>query len=382
MKKILQVCNTDFYLTKFLIPLLNELYENGYEVHTACHSSKNFTGLENKPFTHHNVSFPNSPSPIGFYKSIKQLIKIIKNNNFDCVNSHNRNASIATRIAAWWCKVPINLYTAHGFYYHDDQSKITKYLTVQLERILAKMTTHTLSQSQEDVDLMTTKGYIKNKDITWIGNGIDNIKFKRIMNNEIIRDKLKLPKNAFIVTAIGRLVEGKGFQDLIAAFSHLAHQYSDVHLLIIGGNISKDISPFEQEIKALIEKNNLTDKITLTGMINNVEEFLGCSDVYVLPSYREGLSRSMLEAMSCEVPIIVTKIRGCREVIIENNNGCMYEPRNIKQLSDLLQWSYNHPIEIKEYANNAQILIKDIYNEKKYTNRQVTAIKELINNDK
>ena len=382
MKKILQVCNTDFYLKKFLKPLIKELLENNYEVHTACNTTKNYQAIEDSRVSHHNVSFPNSPNPFAFIKSIKQLIKIIKQNKFDCVNSHNRNASIAARIAAWWCKVPFNVYTAHGFYFHDDQSKLAQWATIQLERGLAKLTTHTLSQSQEDVDLMIKKGYIKAKDITWIGNGIDTDKFQPVDNKNESRKKLGLPLESFILSAVGRLVKGKGFQDLILTFAELNRLIPNTHLIIIGGSISQDIDTFSHEVAKLIQDNQLENNITLTGMVNNVEDFLSVSDVYILPSYREGVSRSMLEAMSSKVPIIVTKIRGCRELIKEKHNGLLFDAHNRKQLLTQLKWLYKHPKERRQYAINAHALIKKTYNQTAYTNRQVEIIKKLIDYDK
>jgi glycosyltransferase involved in cell wall biosynthesis len=382
MKKILQVCNTDFYLKKFLKPLIEELLNNNYCVHTACHTSHHHKTNEDKRVIHHNVDFPSSPNPLAFLKSIRQLIIIIKQNKYDCVNSHNRNASIAARIAAWWCKVPYNIYTAHGFYFHDDQSKSARWATIQLERFLSKITTHTFSQSQEDVDLMINNGYIQANDISWIGNGIDTQKFQPCENKEDLRHKLNLPQDKFIISAVGRLVKGKGFQDLIRTFIELNKTSSKFHLIIIGGSIEQDIDTFSNQIQESIRSNKLDEYIHLTGMVDNVEDYLSVSDAYVLPSYREGVSRSMLEAMSCDIPIIATKIRGCREIIKNKVNGLLFDAHDDKQLLNQINWLCNNPQEAKKYTHESQKLIKSIYNQTDYTNRQINKLNKLVNNVK
>ena len=101
----------------------------GFEVECACEGEVNDVELLNIIGQIHPIAFPRKASLLSFGRSIIELSKIIKKGNYDCVQSHNRNASIVARIAAWICKVPINLYTAHGMYYHDDQNTFKKNIT-------------------------------------------------------------------------------------------------------------------------------------------------------------------------------------------------------------------------------------------------------------
>jgi glycosyltransferase involved in cell wall biosynthesis len=381
MAKILQVCNTDFYLNRFLKPLVESLLQAGHEVHTACHTTSQFNALEDARITHHPVAFPASASPLGFLRAIGKLTRIIRAGGYDCVNSHNRNASLAARIAAWRCGVPVNLYTAHGFYFHDDQKPPAHWLTVQLERALAKITDHTLSQSLEDMQFMLGKGYLAQGTIDWIGNGIDTQRFQPIKDataKTALRQKLQLPANAWLVAAVGRLVRGKGFQDLIAAFAdfHARHQAS--HLLLIGGNIAQDIEPFAAEIRQQIEALGIQDAVTITGLVSNVPEYLAASDAYVLPSYREGLSRAMLEAMSCQLPVIATQIRGCREVIEPGVTGLLYPPHDTTGLTEQLEILYTQPQLARRMGLAAGQLVRKKYDESHYLQRQLRAFEQLL----
>ncbi len=382
MAKILQVCNTDFYLNRFLKPLIEGLLESGHAVHTACHTTADFNALDDPRVRHFDVNFPATASPWGFVRAIKRLMQIIRAGEYDCVNSHNRNASLAARVAAWRCGVPINLYTAHGYYFHDDQKALAHALTVQMERWLAKITDYTLSQSREDMEFMLAKGYVAENHIDWIGNGIDTQRFLPADargGQDALRQRLALPHEAWTVSAVGRLVRGKGFQDLITAFARFHQRHPNSHLLLIGGNIAQDIEPFAREIRQQIDEAGLHQAITITGLVDNVEDYLAASDAYVLPSYREGVSRSLLEAMSCRLPVVATRIRGCREVIRHGKNGLLYPPHDHAALTEKLEILYTQPQLAASLADAASQTVRRQYDQSHYIERQLNAINTLLN---
>jgi len=382
MARILQVCNTDFYLNRFLRPLVEALLDAGHEVHTACHTTKDFNALDDPRVQHFDLHFPASASPVGFLLAIKRLTGIIRRGRYQCVNSHNRNASLAARVAAWRCGVPVNLYTAHGYYFHDDQNALAHALTVQLERWLAKITSHTLSQSREDMEYMLARGYVPENAIDWIGNGIDTARFLPAdarHGASALRQQLELPADRWLIAAVGRLVRGKGFQDLVRAFAVLHKRHPDTHLLLIGGNIAQDIEPFAREIRQQIAEAGLEQAITLTGLVNNVEDYLAASDAYVLPSYREGVSRSLLEAMSCRLPVVATRIRGCREIIRHGTNGLLYAPRDHAALTDKLEILYTQPQLASSLALAARQTVRQQYDQRHYIERQLNVINTLVN---
>ncbi len=377
MKKILHICNTSFYLRNFLKTHIDNLVENNYEVHVLCDIGRKKFNF-NKKVHLHDITFPRKVSPIEFLSTIIKTNKIIKRFNFDCVISHNRNSSIVGRIATFFSQVPQNIYFAHGFYFHDNQNLFSYFISIQIERLLEIITSHTISQSLEDMNLMINKKYIINKKITHVGNGIDNLKFKPASNKLDLREKIGLPKNSFIIIGIGRLVKDKGFQDLIEAFERISKNEKNCYLLIIGGNISQDISKYERKIIKKINNLNINDQVILTGMIDNVEDYLNCSDVYVLSSYREGISRSMLEAMSCKIPVISTNVRGSREVIKNNKNGLLYEKSNINQLYSAIIKLKNNKNLVSKLTTNAFNVLSSFYTENLYNTRQLKIIEKLI----
>ncbi len=377
MKRILHICNSSFYLKNFLKTHIDDLVNNHYEVHVICNiDDKKFSF--NKKVILHNVKFPKSISPVEFLRSIIEVNKLVKSYDFDCVISHNRNSSIVGRIATYFSEVPINLYFAHGFYFHDDQNFFSYFISIQIERFLQKITSHTISQSEEDIKLMVEKKYIDKVKITHVGNGIDVSKFRPVIDNIQLKKKIGLPVDSFIITGVGRLVKGKGFQNLIDAFYRISKSEKNCYLMIVGGVVSQDISKYEKKIVNKIKKLHIEKKVILTGMVENVEDYLNCSDVYVLSSFREGVSRSMLEAMSCKIPVISTNIRGSREIIKNNYNGFLYEKSNINELISSTLKLKNDKELVKKITTNAYNLLYKFYTEELYNKRQLKIIKKYV----
>lgn len=378
MAKILQVCNSDFYLSKFLAPLIIALDAQGHRVECVCEGQQFPENFLNSKIIIHSFEFPKKNSPFEFLIAIQKMRRLIRTGHYDCVNSHNRNASIIARIAAWLENVPVNLYTAHGFYFHDDQKPLFKELTIWLEMLLARFTDFTLSQSQEDIEFVTRRGFIKKDKIKHIGNGIDVNRFCINPNRIALEKKLGFKSNTFRIGSVGRLVKGKGFADLLEAFALFHKAVPNAELVIIGGNIAQDISPFQQEFLVKVHSLGLENQVIVTGITSKVEDYLAICDVFVLASYREGLPRSLLEAMSMAIPALATNIRGCREVIIDGVNGFLFEPKDVQKLFELMLKMYQDENLRAQMATLGRNRIVNDYNELNYIQVQVQAINQLL----
>jgi glycosyltransferase involved in cell wall biosynthesis len=277
-------------------------------------------------------------------------------------------------MAAWLEHVPVNIYSAHGFYFHDDQRRLSREAIMWLEAMLARITTFTLSQSEEDLRLMTARRYIAPERIAYIGNGIDTDEFAPGCNRELLEHELGLKVGGFRIATVGRLVKGKGFLDLVRAFARLRQEVSNVELLMIGGNIAQDISPFQADLTAECAKLQLDGSVVITGMTDRVADFLAISDSFVLPSYREGMPRALLEAMSSGLPVIATQIRGCREIIENGSNGLLYNPHDVEQLSQLMRRLYLSPELRLRLGRSARETAIQRFSEKGYVARQLEYI--------
>ncbi len=369
--RILQVCNTDFYLSKFLLPLVLALKDSGYTVECLTEGTSATAEFAALGIKVHHFEFPRKGSPAQFVRAIRKMRLFLDVGGFHVVNGHNRNSSIVSRCAAALAGVPVNLYTAHGFYFQDNQSWVSYRLTEVFERMLAHITTHTLSQSDEDTRYVTRKGWIDPQRIQTIGNGVDTDRF----NPEgPLPDGEKSAK--FRICAVGRMVAGKGFEDILRALSRSQHR-DCIEMVFIGGNIKQDIAPSAGAFQALIDTLGLGSQIHVTGMVDNVEAYLRSADLFIHPSYAEGMPRSLLEAMSTALPCIATRIRGARE-IIDGDNGLLYEPHDCVALAGLIDRLFEDEETRASMGRKARASVVGRFRQEDYLLRQVTAIDTLV----
>jgi glycosyltransferase involved in cell wall biosynthesis len=377
--RILQICNTAFYLDRFLAPLVRELRARGHEVDVVCEGhSTNASNLGPDvrvlPF-----EFPRSEDPVAFARAIAAMRRLIRAGHYDLVDSHNRNSSIVGRVAAWLEHVPVNLYTAHGFYFHDDQSRPAHRATVALEGALARITDYTLSQSAEDTEWVVDRGMILGHRIEHIGNGIDTRRFRPAPERRrALETELGLPHDVLRVCSTGRLVRGKGLGDLLEAFARSSRSSTPTELVIIGGNIDQDIDSYAAEFTRRTRELGVEPSVRITGLTTRVAEYLAVSDIFVLPSYREGLPRALLEAMSTGLAVVATNIRGCREAVFDGTTGLLYEPHDVDRLASLLTRLYGDRALRRSLGEAAIARARDTFDERDYVRKQADAVARLI----
>jgi glycosyltransferase involved in cell wall biosynthesis len=378
MARILIVCNSTFFLSKMRLPLAKELAARGHSVECVCDGEDHRRFSASIGFLVHSCAFPRTGSPAAFIRSAAALRRIICAGRYDCVISSNRAASIVGRIAAWRAHVPLNIYSAHGFYFNDDHNAFGREFLIRFEAALSSITTCILSVTAEDMRLMISRGFVAPERIAWIGQGIDTGRFRRTCPRDVAEKKVGLHPAPFRVAAVGRIVQGKGFSDLLRAISLLRQEDYRLELVLIGGNIAREISPIGRELLDEARALGLTDILTVTGMVENVEDFLAASDVFVIPSYREGLSRALLEAMSMSLPAVATRIRGNREVIQDSVNGLLYPPRDVEQLTARLRLLHNYPELRRSIGGKARATVVERFDERDFVARQVLVIERLL----
>jgi len=237
---------------------------------------------------------------------------------------------------------------------------------------MAKFTTYTLSQSEEDTIRMIGNGWIQPDRIRTIGNGVDAQRFSPRPKASVSLSSEKLR-----VCASGRLVSGKGFEDILRAIS-ITKNRENIELVFIGGNIVQDISPSLEELTGLISSLGLKDQVRIIGMVDNVEEYLNNSDLFIHSSYVEGMPRSLLEAMSIGLPCIATRIRGAREIIDDRTNGFIYESHNFHELADVIDELFLDKNLRRSVGKNARDTVLEKFQEKDYVQRQVQAMEDLL----
>lgn len=345
--KVCQLCAVDFTLKNFLLPLIDGMQEIGWNVVAVCSDGPEITRLRKLGYRIEIVYIDRSFNILKHIRSLYSLVRLFRSENFDVVHVHTPVAALIGRIAARIAGVPLIVYTAHGFYFHDDMPRWKRHIFVYLEKFGSFFTDMLFTQSKEDADTAKLAHLAPDGKIFTIGNGVDHQRFNpHIINSKkALRNTLGVPEDAFVVGFIGRLVGEKGISDLLSAAKIVIKKYQNVFFFIIGERLESDHASSIQ-IELTRAQNEFGTKFLLLGARNDIPECLSAMDLFCLPSWREGMPRTIIEAMSMGKPVLATDIRGSREEVINEVTGLLVPVRSpeflaqaIARFVDDINWS-------------------------------------------
>ncbi|MCS6864663.1 MAG: glycosyltransferase [Gemmataceae bacterium] len=168
-------------------------------------------------------------------------------------------------------------------------------------------------------------------------NGIDTTAYRRIRCTTEAKAALGLPVERFLLGAIGRLSEEKGFDLLIPSIATLRSRGLDVHLMIVGDGHQRP------RLEQLIREYGLTECVRLAGWQADVRPFLEAMDLFVLSSRREGLPNVLLEAMAMDVPVVATRVNGVPRLVQDGRNGLLVNANDPDGLVTAIATLLNNP---------------------------------------
>lgn len=332
--KVCQLCAVDFTLNNFLLPLIDGMRSVGWEVTAVCSDGEKIQNLRERGYDIEVVSIDRSFNVLRHVMSIFVLIRLFKARGFDVVHVHTPVASVIGRIAARIAQVPVVIYTAHGFYFHDEMPAWQRRMFILIERICAPLTDILFTQSEEDCRTAETEYLGPPSRVFAIGNGVDSTRFdpRRTGDGKVIRMKLGIPENAFIIGFIARMVQEKGVGEFLRAAIDVVEKHKNIYFLMIGERLISDhAGNIEKELENA--STILKDRLIITGPRHDIPELLASMDVFCLPSWREGMPRTIIEAMMMAKPVIATNIRGSREEVIEGETGYLVPTRDSQALA-------------------------------------------------
>ena len=310
--------------------LLFSKKKNKWNVTCLSSKGKYLNYLHKIGFNTKSINISRNFNLMNKIKVIFDLYKYFKREKFDFIHTHTPLVSILVRISCMFIKKTKVIYTAHGFYFHENMNFFLYNFFLYLEKILSIFTDLIFIQSKEDFKLASQKFFNKKK-IFYIGNGINLKRFKVNNLNKIeinrIKKKYKIRANFFVAGMICRLVKEKGVIEFLEASYLFSKNNQNFKAILVGKRLKNEHS---SSVKEIIKKYKflMKDKLIIVGHVKNVEDYLSIFSVFCLPSYREGLPRSIIEAMSMKLPVIATNIRGCRELIRDNVNGFLVPIKN------------------------------------------------------
>lgn len=342
--KICQLCAVDFTLKNFLLPLIDAMQEKGWQVTAVCSDGPFVPELRSSGYQIQTVRIARSMNPLAVIRSLVALFRLFRRERFDMLHAHTPVAALIGRVAAHAAGIPLVVYTAHGFYFHKEMPRWKYQLFVALERFGGRFTHVLFSQSTEDAADAITERIVPSNRVLAIGNGVDVTRFdpSRIGSGDTAKEALGIPKSAYVIGFIGRQVREKGIVEFLQAAELLAVRHPHVWFLLIGERLTSDHAPGVDD-ELLLAKLALGQQLLTLGSRSDIPECLGAMDVFCLPSWREGMPRTIIEAMMMSKPVVATDIRGSREQVVAGETGLLVSTRSPGQLADALSILIDNP---------------------------------------
>ena len=327
MKKIILVANVGFTLTNFRKDLIETLSVAGHSVSIANPTEDDFNDAL-KTFPHPVHSFNLSRKGLSPFKDLRtlwQLYKIFKREKPDIVLNYTIKPTIYSSIAAFMAGVAGIYSNITGLGYIFTGTSLKKKLIKQIIKIQYKIALNlnnkVFFQNRDDrkefLDLKLTS---EEKTVIINGSGVSLEKFKP--NHSISKEK-----DSFLL--IARLLKDKGIGEYVAAARTVKAKHPEAGFYLLGGTDDNPAAYSLDEVKAWQQEG----VITYIPQTDDVLSHLLRAEVFVLPSYREGTPRSVLEALAMGLPVITTDAPGCRETVVDGENGFLVPVRESEVLS-------------------------------------------------
>ena len=373
--KIVLVSNTSWYLYNFRVKLLFLIKSYNYELFLICPRDEYTEKLEKLGFKIYNWDLQRrSINPLKELISVYKLARIYIQIKPNIVHHFTIKACIYGSISAFMCnvKVVINSFTGLGHFFISNNLKIKfirKISRIFIKIIFSKINTKLILQNNSDrKKLLKLKITTKNKSIVIPGSGVDLDYFypqEKIFDKNMI--KLLFPS---------RLIKEKGIMELIRACLLLEQDNIPIKLYIAGkldeGNRS---SLNKEEIDVLKKLKN----VFLMGHIEDMRNLYRKIDIVVLPSWREGLSKALLEAAAMEKAIITTNVPGCKEIVKHMETGLLVNVNNPLQIKESIIKIYNNPDLLKKFGEAARLRVKKKFEVKKINRMTIREYEKLRN---
>ena len=346
--KALMLASVASMIDQFNMDNIRTLQNLGYEVEVACNFQNGNTSnekrleefrreLKEQHIISHSLPIPRKIRAIfQMFQSYGQLKKLVETKEYAVVHCHSPIGGVIARMA---CREQRKkglkvIYTAHGFHFFTGAPKANWLLFYPIEKWAGKYTDVLITICKEDFD--RARKVIPAKKIVYTpGIGIDVEKIKNMSPQREKLMELGIPLQDTILFSIGELNRNKNHEVVIRAIKKINRK--DIHYIICGKGV------LQGDLEKLTKELGLQQQIHFLGFRTDAKEWLKASDIFVFPSYREGLSVSLMEAMAAGLPVICSNIRGNVDLIQANRGGYLVEPDNEEAIVQNIQHLLEEP---------------------------------------
>ncbi len=269
--------------------------------------------------------FVRDPHPWRDAVALWRLLRIMLKERFDLVHTHGTKAGLLGRVAARIARVPVVLFTAHGWAFTDGRAGWKRWLLAWMERFAARWSTRIVCVSAHDRRLAEQFGVGGQTKLVLIRNAIDPLGAPQL-DADAFRRTLGV-KGLPVIVSVARLAIQKDPMTLLDAARRLA-----AGTVVLVGD-----GPLRPAAERYVRDHGLGDRVIFSGMRRDVASILAVSDIFVLASRYEGLPLAIIEAMMAGLPVVATRVGGVAELVEDGVTGLIVPPRDGEALAGALR---------------------------------------------
>jgi sugar transferase (PEP-CTERM/EpsH1 system associated) len=302
--------------------LINAIDSDVYENHVVCLKE---IGVLGNNLNDNGFEIVSLEKKDGFNLSIFfSLVDYFKKHEIKIVHTNNSGPHFWAGLAALYCGIKVRIHTNHG------RNFGWKNRRAWLDRFSSMISTTLVCVSQDSADKLLASDKINPSKLTVVTNGVDTDTFSPAENASQLYSELGLQPDHVVIGSIARFSLDKDQETLIRAFKLVYNNNPKVRLVLVGDGETRS------KLELLTADLGLADSIVFTGFRSDIVELLRLFSVYVLSSHTEGLSISLLEAMSTRRPVVATEVGGNPEIVNDGINGLLVRENDVDHLAESL----------------------------------------------
>lgn len=358
-KKILYLVTEDWAFLSHRLPMARAAKEMGLEVHVACRVQEDAAAIRQEGFTLHPLAHfdRGSTNPFKELRAIWEILRLYKKVKPDLVHHVALKPVLYGSLASLFTSIParLNAMIGLGFLFTGEGSFATKCLrrgvVTSLRFLLNQSGAKLLVQNEDDKSLFVKQRIINEKNVALIpGSGVSCETYQPLSEPE------EAPIRAVFV---GRLLWDKGVGELVRAAEILKD--TGVRITLVGSvDPDNPRSISEDTLRRWLREGH----IDWWGVRSDIVGVWAAAHIAVLPSYREGLPKSLLEAAACARPLIATDVPGCRALVKDGENGLLVPGQDAEALAAAIDKLAQDPALRKKLGQEARKQVEEIYDAK------------------
>ncbi|MEM9714546.1 MAG: sugar transferase [Actinomycetota bacterium] len=364
-RKVAHLTTVDLSLRYLLAAQLDGARERGDEVIGISAAGPHVEWLEDRGIRH--VALGSSTRGWGLRADLRataELWRVLRRERPDVLHTHNPKPGIYGRIVGRLAGVPCVVNTVHGLYATEDDPPAKRGIVYGLEAVASRCSHAELVQNPEDLELLRRWRISPPRRTELLGNGVDLGRFRPPTTAErrAARSLIGVPDDTVVVGFVGRLVAEKGLPELLEAHRLSGGAY---RLVVVGPDDPEKADALDRD---LIEEAAAAG-VHFLGHRDDVDELYRAFDVLCLPSHREGFPRSAMEAAATGLPLVLTDIRGCRQVVDTDRNGALVPVGDPAALSEALVRLAKDPLLRLEWGGESRRKAEEDFDERRVVDR-------------